>query len=234
MLRFRLTASGDLVVLSDEETVLAEMRRRFPVMGILDGLENGTWLPCEYCAQGWDVEEEYLQIAADRYLGRPRLISETARLRLREVSPWDQSLCQRLCREMGETAFREKEQFWDQGEAGIREYIRSAYVLREAGVWLIEEKETGLCIGMGGLEPSFQGEMELSYGIAEAKRRQGFAEEACRAIIDYGWKKLNLQKIFCFVRADNLPSQRLALKLGFQPASDAACAGGRPYIKRRN
>lgn len=226
MLRFVQTSCGDLVILSEDAAALAKMRRRFPVVGVLRETDGERpWLPVSYCAEGFDAEEDYLQLAADRFYGRPRTIRETERLRIREIGEGDWEEVKQAERKIGTEGFEEETGFSGMEKSGLRAYIRNVYELQGAGIFLLEEKN-GQCVGLAGLEPEAEG-FFLSYGIMKEKRRQGFAEEACRALIDYAWKELSQESLYCRIRGENQASRRLAEKLGFQ-------AAGRSYIKRRN
>ncbi|MDT3844421.1 MAG: GNAT family N-acetyltransferase [Bacillota bacterium] len=57
---------------------------------------------------------------------------------------------------------------------------------------------------------------ELGYHIYPEYRGQGFAEEACRAVLRYAEKEMELDGAFLRIRNDNTASQMLAKKLGFQ------------------
>lgn len=55
--------------------------------------------------------------------------------------------------------------------------------------------------------------LELSYQIAEPYRRQGYAFEACKAILRYGMDELGISRYLVRIRKGNVPSVRLAEKL---------------------
>ena len=55
--------------------------------------------------------------------------------------------------------------------------------------------------------------LELSYQIAEPYRRQGYAYEACKAILRYGMEELDISRYLVRIRKENIPSLRLAEKL---------------------
>ena len=57
---------------------------------------------------------------------------------------------------------------------------------------------------------------ELGYGIRVDRWGQGLMPEASRAIIDYGFRDLGLERIYAPVDVRNSRSQRVLEKLGFQ------------------
>lgn len=61
-------------------------------------------------------------------------------------------------------------------------------------------------------------DIELSYGIRRDAWGQGFATEASRAALDFGFRVRALPEIVALVYPDNLRSQRVIAKLGFTPA----------------
>ena len=58
--------------------------------------------------------------------------------------------------------------------------------------------------------------IELSYAIGRAYQRQGYATEACQALIEYGFKEMRLPRLTNGVSEENIPTNRLCQKLGFR------------------
>ncbi len=56
---------------------------------------------------------------------------------------------------------------------------------------------------------------ELSYWIATPHQGKGFATEACRSIIEYGFNYLKLHKIIIAHATENIQSQSICRKLDF-------------------
>ncbi|MBI5354042.1 MAG: GNAT family N-acetyltransferase [Chloroflexi bacterium] len=87
----------------------------------------------------------------------------------------------------------------------------------ELGLWATIHKETGKFIGRCGLLPwkiDGQDEVEVAYTIAEAYQAQGLGTEAAQAILQYGFKKLNLPRLICLIDSENIASQKVAEKIG--------------------
>lgn len=87
----------------------------------------------------------------------------------------------------------------------------------ELGLWATIHKETGKFIGRCGLLPwtiDGQYDVEVAYTIAEDFWGQGLASEAAQGILQYGFETLNLQRLICLIDPANIPSQRVAEKMG--------------------
>lgn len=74
--------------------------------------------------------------------------------------------------------------------------------------------------------PHHQLEVELSYAFGRAYHRQGYASEACRALITYAFRELKLPRIAYGVDGDNIASWSLMKSLGFRLSNDPQPDGG--------
>jgi [ribosomal protein S5]-alanine N-acetyltransferase len=89
------------------------------------------------------------------------------------------------------------------------------------GTWATIHKETGAFIGRCGLIPwHLQDEpdrlqVEVAYLLDKAYWRQGLGTEAARAIRDYAFDPLGLQRLICLVHPKNVASQKVAANTGF-------------------
>lgn len=87
----------------------------------------------------------------------------------------------------------------------------------QLGLWVMVHKETGRFIGRCGLLPweiDEQAEVEVAYTIAEQYQGQGLGSEAAQAILNYGFEKLNLTRLICLIDPENIPSQKVAERIG--------------------
>lgn len=85
-------------------------------------------------------------------------------------------------------------------------------------LWPVVEKSSGEVIGDCGLlekEQDGRKDIELVYVIGSAHQRRGFGFEAASAIRDYAFRRLGLERLVALIEPSNVPSQRLAEKLGF-------------------
>jgi len=58
--------------------------------------------------------------------------------------------------------------------------------------------------------------IELSYAVGQIYQQQGYATEACRALIVYGFAEMRLPRLTNGVSEENIPTNRLCQKLGFR------------------
>lgn len=57
---------------------------------------------------------------------------------------------------------------------------------------------------------------EIGYGINDEQyKQQGYMSEALRAVIDYGFAEMKLNRIEAYVGTQNIASQKLVLNMGF-------------------
>jgi ribosomal-protein-alanine N-acetyltransferase len=84
------------------------------------------------------------------------------------------------------------------------------------GRWACVLKESGDVIGFAGLKYLDDlHEVDIGYRFLPACWGRGLATEAGRAVLDYGFKQLGLQRIIGLVDPDNIASVRVLEKLGF-------------------
>ena len=100
-------------------------------------------------------------------------------------------------------------------------YIHTVYSVFGIGLCSVVQKESGEVIGWCGLQPigddeTPMGRIELGYLIDKRYRGRGYAKEACRAILEYAFGRLELDEVYARIDEENVPSLRLAQKLGFQ------------------
>jgi ribosomal-protein-alanine N-acetyltransferase len=57
---------------------------------------------------------------------------------------------------------------------------------------------------------------EVGYGLSPDYQNQGYRTEALKAILDYGFSELNLQRVEAFLSPTNVTSLRLMQIFGFQ------------------
>jgi RimJ/RimL family protein N-acetyltransferase len=87
--------------------------------------------------------------------------------------------------------------------------------IRGYGRWAVTRKETGAFIGRAGLlYPEGWPDIELAWALAPAAWGHGFATEAARAAMDYGFGTLGLERLTSNIDPENEPSQRVAQRLG--------------------
>lgn len=179
-----------------------------------------------------NLDPEYAEKVYQRMKGLPWRILETARCLIRETTPEDVEDFFRIYSDPSITEYMENlYPEIEQEKQYIREYIEKVYTFYEFGVWTVIERESGAVIGRAGFACR-QGyeEPELGFIIGVPWQHQGYAEEVCRAILKYGWERLEFQKVQAMVEPGNEASLRLCEKLGFT-VKETVEAEGKVYLR---
>ena len=140
---------------------------------------------------------------------------ETPRLRLRILDEGDVDALHAVWGDPGNMRHWPRPYARDEVLARLRQH---ADLHRERGLGLlaIVHRATGEVIGACGLVPQvFDGrdELEVSYHLARPWQGQGFATEAARAVLAAAGPR----RVVAAVRPVNVPSVRVAERLGMRP-----------------
>ena len=148
-----------------------------------------------------------------------KTIAETPRLLLREWTYDDFEVLYRLCSDPLVNRFTQppplsRAQFMADMEARLEP--PSVWGER-LGRWAVIRKEDGVFLGWSGIiwEEEFPGH-DLGYRYFQDYWGQGYATEAARACVEYGFESLNLDQIFAGCEPENLGSIKVLEKCGFQ------------------
>jgi RimJ/RimL family protein N-acetyltransferase len=104
--------------------------------------------------------------------------------------------------------------------------FRDEITERGWGWWAIEVRTTGELAGMAGLDPVGEGlpfhGVEIGWRLARPAWGQGYATEAARAVLGYGFETLALPEILAIAAAGNVRSHAVMERLGMthDPADD--------------
>ena len=94
------------------------------------------------------------------------------------------------------------------------------------GLFSVIHKETGELIGDCGLEEmEAEGAAELGYDFRSEFWNRGYATEAACAVRDYAFDVLRLPMLISLIRVGNLPSKRVAEKVGMTLMEEMARSG---------
>jgi ribosomal-protein-serine acetyltransferase len=104
--------------------------------------------------------------------------------------------------------------------ADTRRYLRAARAARTrafAFEYVIVERAGGLVVGIASLHRLDWSRLSagLGYWIRASRQGRGYATEAARALVEYGFAELRLHRIEAHVALENRASQRVPEKLGF-------------------
>ena len=152
-----------------------------------------------------------------RYAGDPWEILRTERLLVRETTVEDVDEFYKLYKDPSMTRFMEG--LFDDPEDEKRyqrDYIKKVYGLMGFGVWTLVRLEDNRVIGRAGysVRNGFD-EPELGFLVGKDYQRNGYAFEACDAIINYGRDVLQFDAVQTLVKAENHVSIHMCERLGF-------------------
>ncbi|MBA3454431.1 MAG: GNAT family N-acetyltransferase [Deltaproteobacteria bacterium] len=102
--------------------------------------------------------------------------------------------------------------------AAMCERIRSQFTREPFGLWAVEVPGIAPFIGFTGLSrPAWWPEVvEVGWRLAHAYWGEGYATEAARAALDWGFRSVALDEIVAFVVPSNVRSQRVMDRLGMK------------------
>ena len=102
-------------------------------------------------------------------------------------------------------------------QGAIRGFM-DMYHARRVAPWGVTIKATGQHIGICGFESwnPVTDRAEIGFLIARACWRRGYASEAARRVMRFGFERMNLNRIEARVKPDNEPSRLLLGKLGLR------------------
>ncbi len=106
--------------------------------------------------------------------------------------------------------------------AAIVAMLNKQYEENGIARWAVIEKQTNECIGWAGLR-YFRESLnhhkdfyELGYRFKQKHWGKGYATESSKAIIEYGFKNLDIHSIFAITHPENANSINVLKKLGFK------------------
>ena len=148
-----------------------------------------------------------------------KTVIETARLFISEFSETDTDFILRLLNSPGWIQF-----IGDRGiktEEDARNYLLNApiasYAKNGFGLWRIDEKSSGLPVGMCGLiKRDTLDDIDIGFALLPEFSGKGYALESASACMDFAKDQLQLKRIVAIVLPSNQRSVRLLEKLGMK------------------
>lgn len=227
----QILSQAVIITDDDELDVNSNAYRQYAVMGV-GVLYHGN---APYVTLSiTDIDEEYINLVYCRKHKIPVLIGETKHLIIREMCMDDMDMLFALYSSLLDCPYIEQLYERDDEEEYSRKYIENMYGFYNYGLWLIFLKEEAplesnisqpynkkcqyKLIGRAGIEHrEIDGEMchEIGYLIDKSYQRKGYAYEACSYIVKYAFEQLGIESLHACVNKENIPSGRLAIKLGF-------------------
>ena len=209
-----------LVIADTKETTVKATELGFYVVGIEHSLNKNEDFPgVKYIFS--DIEEVDMDSfvkAYQRYANEPWEVLTTERLLVRETTLDDVDEFYKLYKDPEMTKYMEG--LFENPEDEKRyqkDYIEKVYGLMGFGVWTLVRRKDNKVIGRVGysVRNGFE-DIELGFLIGKEYQRQGYAFEACKAVLDYGRDILLFDKVQTLVKAENEISINLCKKLGFK------------------
>jgi len=116
---------------------------------------------------------------------------------------------------------------------GWIEWNQRLYRERGFGLWAIELRDTGAFVGDCGLTPQEvdgMPEVEVGYHVRRLLQGRGYATEAAAASRDYARDVLGLGRLIAIIDPRNVPSQRVAKRIGLGLEKETDWSGKRVRI----
>lgn len=98
-------------------------------------------------------------------------------------------------------------------------WTRENYGKYGVGMWVVEEKGTGLFLGQCGIvlqKVEDAMEMEIGYMFLKQHWGKGYASEAARACKKYGFQTMNVPKLISLIDPANERSVSVATRIGMK------------------
>jgi ribosomal-protein-alanine N-acetyltransferase len=156
------------------------------------------------------------------------IILETERLILRRQQPSDVTPLVDLWADPDVTRYmggpRDRDWLRPEFEKTAEEPFAERYDL-----WPVVEKETGRVVGHCGLLEKDVGgnaEIELTYVFARSAWGKGYATEIARALKDYAFDELGIERLIALIEPENVASERVAQKVGMRFDREVLRPGG--------
>jgi RimJ/RimL family protein N-acetyltransferase len=140
---------------------------------------------------------------------------ETERLRLRGWREDDLDAYAEMMADPEVTRFvggvQERSDAW-RGMASILGH----WALRGFGLWAVERKHDGVLIGRVGVQyPEGWPSTEVAWTLGRPYWGHGYATEAAKASLDFGFQTTRLPKLISLIDPENHASWRVAQRLGY-------------------
>jgi RimJ/RimL family protein N-acetyltransferase len=104
------------------------------------------------------------------------------------------------------------------------------------GYWVIEQRDSGEFVGEIGfadfkrdIAPEMRNTPELGFALASRGHGRGFATESAKAVLAWADSSLSARRTVCLINPDNMASQRVVEKCGYQVFGQGTY-GGRPVL----
>ena len=229
----KIPSYGEALYLADSTALFQTLRSLgLPAAGYLHAGRSGETLKgAAYLVERpQDIDRDSYQKIYERAAGLPWTIAETARCLIREMTVDDvESLYPLYEDEQARRFLKPLCPDHDKEREIVKAYIEKVYGLFGYGMWVVIRKSDGALIGRAGFEVGRKKEAALGYLFRKDCRRQGYAFEACDAVMRFARDELGFTGedaaplLTAYVEEENTASRRLLSRLGFMQAAEGAC-----------
>ncbi len=120
----------------------------------------------------------------------------------------------------------DREESWRRMAAHVGHWVLNGY-----GTWAVERKADGVLVGRIGLwKPEGWPGVEVGWKLVRHAWGNGYATEAARASIEWGWEMLDVPALISLIHPQNDASMRVAERLGMHRARHHTINGQRAIV----
>ena len=152
------------------------------------------------------------------------MIFETSRLLVRQLTRDDLEEFYQFNSNEQVMRYIRPPQDWDQAYDFLQQNIQYYQGFPQFGRWAVIEKTSSRFIGSFMLKPSekLEGSVEIGYAFFSEYWGRGFAVEVLTGGLQYAFERLLIASVVAITHPDNVASQKVLLKCGFERMSDYA------------
>jgi ribosomal-protein-alanine N-acetyltransferase len=144
------------------------------------------------------------------------IVAETPRLRLRRLRLDDEEAVFAIASDPEQMRYYPRPKTRDEVRAWL-DWNLSLYERHGFGTWAVETAPDWRFAGYCGIRPvtvDGAGEFELAWHIAKTHWNRGLGTEAAQLAAERAFKRFGLTRLVALIHPDNIPSRRVANKLG--------------------
>lgn len=152
-------------------------------------------------------------------------ILETDRLILREFIPQDAEELYNLNKDPEVIRYTGDKPFKDKQEAN--DFLKSYkdYTVHGFGRWAVIHKDSVEFLGWCGLKINEEGHIDLGFRFFRREWNKGYATEAAKACLTYGFETIHMETIIGRAAKNNTASLRVLEKIGMKFWQEGTCHG---------
>ena len=206
---------GRTIIINDKDMLRSDGTWEVPDIGLGEGYRGkASYVVYDEV----DIDDDLLKLVCARKYNEPLVITETERFIVREMTVGDLPHLYELYATLSDCPYVEPLYEYEEEKAFTIKYIENMYGFFGYGLWLVFDKKTGELVARAGIENrSIDGQncQELGYLVRKSWQGKHVAWEVMNRIIDIAKERFGLEELNICTMKTNIPSIKLALKLGF-------------------